>query len=79
MQTLERTQELADLDSSGGPPNRSRRPRSWLIVAGVSAVLLVTAGIAYAVGTSQSSKHDRREDRVGAREPRLLEPRPSRA
>ena len=55
MQTLERTQELADLDSSGGAPSKPRRPTSWLIVAGIAVILLVTAGIAYAVGNSQSS------------------------
>jgi hypothetical protein len=55
LQTLERTEELASLESSGGSPKRPRRRRSWLIVAGISAVLLITAGIAYAIGTSQSS------------------------
>jgi len=55
MQTLERTQELADLDQSGGSPGKRRRPRSWLIVAGIAVILLITAGIAYAVGNSQSS------------------------
>jgi len=51
MQTLERTQELS---FSNEPPKKGRS-RVWLFAVAAIAVVLATAGIAYAVGSANSS------------------------
>jgi len=52
MQTLERTQDLASLEETSKPPRRTKRTVG-LIALGV-ALIVVAAGVAYAIGSSNS-------------------------